>query len=154
MRRNEPGDVWTRVDVADADECWLWGGATAGGYGQIQIVGKRIPAHRAAFIAAFGTDPGELFVCHRCDVKLCCNPAHLFLGTSSENLQDASRKGLIAHGERCARSKLTEDEVREIRRLGDVGEDRGVIAKRFGITRGNVGFICRRQTWNNAKEEV
>jgi hypothetical protein len=150
VRRNEPDDVWKRVDVRDPEECWLWRGAIAGGYGQIQIAGVKMPAHRAAFISSFGTHPGDLFVCHRCDVKLCCNPTHLFLGTSSENLQDASRKGLIAHGERCARAKLTAAEVREIRRCDSAGEDRAAIADRFAITRSNVGFICRRQTWRNA----
>lgn len=150
MRRNTYDDVWTRVDIRSAEECWLWSGAMAGGYGQIQIVGKKMPASRAAFVAAFGTDPGDLFVCHRCDNKLCCNPTHLFLGTSSENLQDASRKGLIAHGERCARSRLTLDQVRDIRARHFAGETFAALARVFGITPANVRFIVRRQTWRNA----
>src|SRR4051812_12464692 len=115
MRKNVPVDVFARVEVHGADECWPWHGATAGGYGQISIDGTKIPAHRVAYEVANGAIPEGLVVCHRCDNKVCCNPSHLFLGTIGDNTRDAQAKGLLAHGERSPRSKLTRKQVETIR---------------------------------------
>lgn len=78
--------------------CFLWTRATnQSGYGQIGFrrSGKHIKilAHRLAWILAFGEIPQDLLVLHRCDVPSCINPQHLFLGTQSDNMQDAARKG-------------------------------------------------------------
>jgi hypothetical protein len=80
--------------------CWLWLGVVgSSGYGNIGIGSMRdgsrgmIGAHRAAYIAVHG-DPGPFkVVCHKCDVKLCVNPDHLFAATQTENLLDSVRKG-------------------------------------------------------------
>jgi hypothetical protein len=80
----------------DANGCWIWqGGRLKSGYGCLQHTQFRTTrAHRIAW-ALWRGDPGALGVLHRCDVKLCCNPRHLFLGTQKDNIQDASMKGRL-----------------------------------------------------------
>ncbi len=50
-------------------------------------------AHRVAYTLAFGPIQPRMVVCHRCDNGLCCNPAHLFLGTAGDNSRDMMAKG-------------------------------------------------------------
>ena len=75
--------------------CWLWrGGCSGNGYGSFWA-GKNVPAHRFAYEMFRGPIPSRMWVCHTCDTPLCVNPEHFFLGTSSDNLLDASRKGRL-----------------------------------------------------------
>ena len=76
------------------DGCWLWTGATASyGYGKMMLDGETVRAHRAAYLLLVGPIPDGLYVLHRCDVRRCVNPAHLFLGTPSDNTKDMLAKG-------------------------------------------------------------
>jgi hypothetical protein len=86
----------SRVAKGQANECWLWTRAKfTDGYGAITIKKSTMRASRVAYFIATGIDPGDKLVCHRCDNPPCCNPAHLFLGDDSDNLMDASAKGLL-----------------------------------------------------------
>ena len=86
---------WSKVEKSDG--CWLWTGATVGrGYGVLLYRDSRTLklAHRISWEICRGeVPPSDLFVCHTCDVPACVNPDHLFVGTRSANMQDASRKG-------------------------------------------------------------
>src|SRR5688500_12424982 len=96
LPENRPEDVWKRVAVGASDECWPWQGAVTGtGHGRFWIAGRPHGPHRVAYQLATGTDPGDLFVCHRCDNPPCCNPAHLFLGSARDNARDALKKGRL-----------------------------------------------------------
>jgi len=66
------------------------------GYGRTWFRGRLDQAHRVAWIKAFGEIPGKLWVLHRCDNPPCINTDHLFLGTHSDNMQDAASKGHLA----------------------------------------------------------
>lgn len=69
--------------------CWIWKGKRVGGYGQVELDGRIWQVHRLAFWLAHDGDlPGTHCVCHKCDVKLCCNPDHLFAGTHEQNDYD------------------------------------------------------------------
>lgn len=80
-----------RVPIAG---CWLWTGTENGhGYGQMSVNNKGRMAHRYSYELHVGAIPPGMVVCHSCDVPLCVNPAHLFLGTQKDNIRDMVRKG-------------------------------------------------------------
>lgn len=130
--------------------CWLWTGRlSTNGYGRLQRHGKRLQAHRAAYEAARGPIPPGLLVCHRCDMRSCVNPDHLWLGTCADNLRDMSAKGRggksPVYGEANGNSRLTAGDVLKI--YADRRPQR-VIAAEFGIDRSNVGQIKRGLIWS------
>jgi hypothetical protein len=83
--------------------CWLWEGATNGtGHGRIGWrrggVSYFAYVHRLAWEQANGPVPDGISVLHRCDVRACCNPEHLFLGTQQDNVRDMHAKGRYKFG--------------------------------------------------------
>ena len=66
---------------------------SSSGYGTVWFEKRRQQAHRVAWIKAYGPIPQGLHVLHKCDVKACVNPEHLFLGTHKDNMHDMKVKG-------------------------------------------------------------
>lgn len=133
--------------VAKTRGCWLWTGAVVHqGYGRFWFAGDYVLAHRFAAMLD-GRDPSGLCVCHHCDVRLCVNPAHLFLGTSADNTADMVNKGRQAKGERTNVTPLRPSEVVKIRRLRRAGAGLPALAARFGVSRITIHNIEHRKTW-------
>lgn len=129
--------------------CHLWLlSVNEDGYGKTSArrFGEQL-AHRAAWLAHFGPAAGRL-VCHKCDVRSCVNPDHLFLGTHQDNCDDKWRKNRanMPRGSRHGMSKITEEAAAAIRI--DARSYRQ-IAKAFGISKSNVAFIKAGATWGH-----
>jgi hypothetical protein len=131
--------------------CHLWLGAVDGaGYGIITRGGIREGVHRAAWALENGPVPLGLVVCHHCDVPLCVNPAHLFLGTKADNSADMARKGRWRGGAPAggprSNKKLTEGAAREV--ILSSGSLRHV-ARRFGVAPSLVFRIRANKSWKH-----
>ncbi len=136
--------------VNKTDECWLWTGAIqTWGYGAFSFSPKKqISAHRFSWKIANG-DPGKNYVLHRCDVRRCVNPAHLFLGAQADNVRDMVSKKRQLFGERQAQSKLTDNDVERIRVLAGEGKKQRSIARMFGVTQALISLVVTRQAWKH-----
>jgi hypothetical protein len=148
LNENTPETFWARVD--QSGECWPWTGATdhATGYGRLQYHGRQVTAHRLAFELTSGQPiPDGLYVCHSCDNPPCCNPAHLWLGTHTDNLHDSSVKGRMHPGELHGNAILTGAQVGEIRIRLAAGERGASVAREFGVRPNTIYNIAKGRTW-------
>ena len=128
----------------------------AQGYGHVRHNGRVVRANRLAYVTAHGlelSDIAGVVIRHVCDNPACVNPDHLEPGTHTDNMRDmmARGRGRQPKGVHNARSKLTDDEVRSIRRRVANGEDRGHVASDFGINRSQVCRIFNRKSWGHVK---
>src|SRR3990167_4818473 len=83
-----------RIERIPFSGCWIWmRSAQKQGYGDFRMDGKHYLTHRASYELANGPIPHGLHVLHRCDVRSCCNPEHLFVGTNQDNIADSVAKG-------------------------------------------------------------
>lgn len=119
----------------DAGGCFLWQGhINKYGYAHLYWNGRARRAHRLSFEAFRRPIPPGLCVCHRCDVRACINPAHLFVGTHLDNMRDAVAKGRVPHGEQRPDTKLTDEQVAALVALCNAGASAGELAEHFGIS--------------------
>ena len=158
---------WEKVQKSeDPDGCWLWTAFVGpDGYAYIGYKRKSVKAHRVSWELHYGQIPkGEGYhgtcVCHRCDVRHCVRPDHLFLGTQEENINDMKLKGRaktgygygICAGTDNANAKLTEDQVREIRALRGVRKQVDVAAD-YGVSQLVITNIQLGKSWKHVLDE-
>lgn len=141
---------WQKVSV-DADGCWLWLGALHdSGYGIMQR-GRRgegvVRAHRFSWEIHHGAIPADMSVLHRCDVRACVRPDHLFLGTKADNSRDMAEKNRWRN-----QTTLSERDVSVIKRDLRLGRVRRDIAATFGVTRDVIDNIAAGRCWARVPE--
>lgn len=144
------------VRVCPDTGCWLWtGAARPDGYGAFNVNGRARLAHRVSWELHAGPVPDGLYVCHTCDVRPCVHPGHLFVGTQSENLLDAGRKGrtrsqlypeTLLRGSRNPSSVTTEEMVREARARGMSPRQ---ASEFLGISRTAAAWALNGKTWRH-----
>lgn len=135
---------FSKVDIGKTiDECWLWTGATRNGYGCLKHNCKLLSAHRLAYVIRYRQIPERRIICHKCDVRLCCNPHHLYAGTPSQNRIDVTVRG------RMPTMVLTPELVREIWKLRQQGLGKRRIAKKIGVNASTVGAVLIGKSWTH-----
>lgn len=140
----------------DENGCWIWTKSKQhNGYGVLRVrPHHNRGAHRWSYIAFKGEIPDGHDVCHKCDVRACVNPDHLFVGTRSDNIKDAVAKGRMnlrarARGENQHAAKLTEKKVIEILQKLREGRSRRSLAAEYGVSYALIAFIHRGTAWRH-----
>lgn len=140
--------------VPNEQGCHIWNGQLMHkGYGHFAVGGKKVRAHRYAYEAANGPVPNGLLVCHKCDVRACVNPEHLFAGTAKDNMQDCAKKGRMAKpkspqvGEFNARAVLTRSLVASIRDDVAAGMTRRAAGTKYGVHFQTITAIILGRSW-------
>lgn len=128
--------------IKEEKDCWGWKGTKSHGYANFNHRGKIMKAHRASWIIHHGPIPPNVFVLHKCDVRHCSNPEHLFLGTHTDNMRDMALKHRT--GVRC---KLTISQVREIKNLLNLGVAMSRLAKKFNVSTNSIWEIKKGLSW-------
>jgi hypothetical protein len=139
MRRLTQRDeqrFWAKVDKSPGHgpegDCWLWtAAARSDGYGVFCLNGRTWAAHRLALRLSGRKINPKLVVMHMCDVRRCCNPAHLRLGTQSENAFDASAKGRLQG--RARKVALSDAEIVEIRAEYEHGLSKKLLSRKWRL---------------------
>lgn len=143
MRSNNVVDFWKRVQKTET--CWLWQGALdKDGYGEFKLQGEKFRAHRFSYELENGQT--SLLVLHSCLNRNCVNPLHLSAGTAKQNTEDRKRDGTYQNGINNPNSKLSEENIKQIRfhfALGSKSSKR--LAAEYGIARGYVYQLANRK---------
>ena len=141
----------------DDNGCLIWLGAKdQHGYGMTGWEGRTWRVPRLMW-TALHDHPGELCVCHKCDVPSCIEPSHLFLGTARDNARDRESKGrgnrtVRVRGEQVVTAKLTWPEVRTIRARHAAGERVLHLAREYGLHHSTVDDVVRGRSWRENPE--
>lgn len=130
--------------IQQPNGCWEWQGArTSRGYGSVAVKGKSVSTHRLAY-ELFNGPLDDRLVCHRCDNRPCINPAHLFLGTTFDNMRDMARKGRGSPHLNPPIKKLDDAAVMSLRERYATGEYQvKQIAAAFGISAAYAGRVLK-----------
>jgi hypothetical protein len=131
---NDINRFMAKVEKIPFTDCWIWSGALKpNGYGDMLYKGRTQTAHRISYQLFVGEIDKNLDVCHKCDVRHCVNPSHLFAGTRKQNMEDAKAKNRISK----SRSKLTQQQANEIKELNIPNY---LIAQKYDVSQ---NIICR-----------
>lgn len=146
---------WRFVPDRPRGKCWLW---TGGDKNATHAVFQRhnrsdvVGVHRYSYELHNGPIPPGMVVMHSCDVGKCVNPAHLSLGTNSDNMQDMIAKGrqarIAPRGTDNGKSKLTPAKVRDIRKSS---ETNAALAEKWGLSPNTIRGVRIGRTWAHIK---
>jgi len=147
MTKDELKRFMQYVERYSPEDCWLWiGCANERGYGWFHAASSSEKnTHRLIWEHVHGPIAEGQSILHKCDISGCVNPSHLFIGTQSDNMIDAVRKGHRP-------TKLSVEQVVEIKKLLSQGLKHRVIAEKFGVSRGTVSLIHQGRNWTHVNQ--
>lgn len=143
--------------------CWIWSDALdVYGYGRLQVGGKVRKAHHVSYELEFGEIPEGKIICHKCDVRCCVNPSHLYAGTWSENVADMMRRnrfkcgGKPHKGEKNGRAILSEKDVTELLHRKSKGEkiDTRAEANKHGVAIYAIQNVLGGRSWKHIPRTI
>lgn len=144
--------LWEFIDVREPDLCWEWKRSkTKAGYGHFRKDKQIFYTHRIVYQEVYGIIPKGMQVCHKCDNPSCCNPAHLFLGTSKDNINDAINKGRRSYSpKRHVPKRWHKLSLATVNRIRKMYKDYDITQKElsalFGRSQGNISKILSSKT--------
>lgn len=135
----------------DKNGCWIWIRSCWNGYGKTILKGKAMQAHRASWKVFVNDIPKGRQVNHKCHVRSCINPSHLYLGDQKQNMEDMKLAGRERklRGSENGSSKLKESDIVQIRDLSKEGSSAKQLAKTFNTCLSNIRQIVSRNTWKH-----
>jgi len=155
QRPNIQYDLWNSLKFNLISGCWEYSGnRDRDGYGRFSWATGYLRAHRAAWIFTFGDIPDGMEVCHTCDNPPCCNPAHLWLGTTAENQTDCKDKGRTRSGSRNGRALLLEEDIPVIRRRIASGQSLSSIGRDYCVGPSVIWRIKSGSTWGHVPSQI
>lgn len=127
--------------------CWEYRGTIEKrGYGVLEVDRRQWRAHRYMYVQTHGPVSDDLYICHKCDNRLCVNPDHLYAGTVRNNADDAIARDRIK-GEFNGRAKLTNEQVVEIRERYANGEYQEKLAAAYNVGQTTISEIVIGKKW-------
>jgi hypothetical protein len=137
--------------VVDKNGCWRWRKSKFNGYGKTVLKRKAMSAHRASWIIFAGKIPNRLQVNHKCHVRDCINPDHLYLGDQKQNMRDMKQAGRqkILKGSEIGNSKLQDADILQIRKISKQGVSVKEISQLFKTCSSNIRQIIACKTWKH-----
>lgn len=138
----------SRVKVTESG-CWEFqGNRHEWGYGKIKVRRFDARAHVISYKLFVGEVPEGLWVLHKCDNPPCVNPSHLFLGTVKDNVEDMIHKGRNIRGESHKNSKLTQNQVNEIRAARGLVLQKD-LAEKYKVCKQTICLIMQNRIWKS-----
>jgi hypothetical protein len=140
----------SHVDKSNLVGCWNWTASVDRyGYGKVKIAGVVYISHRIAFEISFGDFDKSMHVLHSCDNPKCCNPAHLHLGTHSQNMKEMNSRGRNSYGKGITRkrNKINKQVANQIRIDFKTGVSKHFLAKKYSLSCIHIRSIINMQCW-------
>jgi hypothetical protein len=147
-------------DILDENQCWEWRGwiQKKGGYGGLSHKGKILKAHRVSYEIYYAEPLNDFHCLHKCDNPKCVNPLHLFAGTNLDNVKDKVKKERCytgnQKGENNGASKLSDDIVKNIRKLYNTGSyTKTKLGEMYNVHRSTISYIANNKTFKHLLED-